>query len=265
MVRGIGNVTAGLCVGLGLWLGQAAAVQGQEWGSLSGTFLYGGDPPTPAKLTPTKDVEYCGKFDLVDEKIIVNPENKGLANVVITLNPARGVKVPVHPDYESSAAGEVVMKNDGCRFEPRVALVRTTQTLVIANPDAVAHNSKLDCLANNGRNPIIPAGQNVKEKFTKEERLPVNVSCSIHPWMSGRVVIKEHPYMAVTDKDGNFTIANLPAGTWEFQIWHESPGYVQDVSVDGKKTKWSRGRVEVEIKPGDNKLGTIEMPAASFK
>lgn len=246
-------------------LATGAGAQAQEWGNLTGTFKFGGDVAAPTKLTPTKDVEFCGKHELFDEKIVANPENKGLANVVIYLNPARNQKVAIHPDFESTAKAEVELKNNSCRFEPRVVLVRTTQTLVIANPDAVAHNSKLDLIANNGRNPIIPPGQSVKETFKKEERLPASVSCSIHPWMSGRVVVKDHPYMAVTDKDGNFTIPNLPAGKWEFQVWHESPGYVQDVSVDGKKTKWNRGRLELEIKPGDNKLGVVEIPAASFK
>ena len=34
---------------------------------------------------PTKDPEFCGKHQLVDETIVVNKDNKGLANVVVYL------------------------------------------------------------------------------------------------------------------------------------------------------------------------------------
>jgi hypothetical protein len=114
-------------------------------------------------------------------------------------------------------------------------------------------------------NPIIPANGEQKQQFPKEERLPVRVSCSIHPWMNAILVIKDSPYMAVTDEDGKFTIENLPEGEWEFQVWHESAGYIDSVKLGGKTAKWSKGRMKQKIAAGENALGDILVPAAAFK
>ena len=36
--------------------------------------------------------------------------------------------------------------------------------------------------------------------------------------------------MAVSGEDGTFEIKNIPAGKHEFQLWHEVPGYIEDVA-----------------------------------
>jgi hypothetical protein len=237
-----------------------------QWGTLTGTFVYDGDPPNPAPIVVTKDIQVCGKHNLVDESVSVNPTNKGIAGIVVSLYVARRGKQPdVHPSYEETADAEVRLDNLNCRFEPHIVLLRTGQTLVVGNKDPIGHNTKIDTLSNVPINPIIPANGEIKQKFPKEERLPVLVSCSIHPWMNARVVIKESPYMAVTDENGKFAIENLPEGDWEFQVWHESSGYVDSVKVGGKSTKWTRGRTKQTIGSGTNDLGQILVPPAAFK
>src|SRR5437660_47122 len=91
----------------------AVMAHAQEWGDLDGTFVFKGTPPTPAKLQVTKDPEYCGKHDLVDEAIIVNKENSGIVNVVVYL--ADTMKPKIHPDYAKSANEEVIVDNENCR------------------------------------------------------------------------------------------------------------------------------------------------------
>ena len=34
-------------------------------------------------------------------------------------------------------------------------------------------------------------------------------------------LVSDHPYFAVTDKSGNFTIKDIPAGTYEVVCWQE--------------------------------------------
>lgn len=236
-----------------------------EWGNLSGQFIYDGAAPTPAPVLVTKDQQVCGIHNLVDEVLTVNPTNKGLAGVVVFVYVDRGGKAPeIHPSYVETAKAEVRFDNLNCRFEPHVVLLRTTQTLVIGNRDPIGHNSKVDTVKNAPINPIIPANGEVKQNFSKEERLPSKVTCSIHPWMNGWVVIKETPYMAVTDADGRFEIANLPTGKWSFQVWHEKSGYIDSVVLGGKKTKWSKGRFEHQIASAANDLGEIMVPATVF-
>jgi len=238
----------------------AVTCQAEEWGDLTATFVYDGPPPAPVKATVNKDVEYCGKFNVVDESLTVNPKNGGVANLLCFLYVGRGgEKPPVHPDFAKSATDEIKLDNDKCRFHPYFTVLRTTQTLLVGNSDTVAHNTNITALDNPPQNILIPASGELKMTFPAEERFPMQVVCNIHPWMHGKVVVKEHPYVAVTNSDGKLTIKNLPVGTWTFQFWHERPGYVTEVSVDGQPTTWTRGRVELTIKPGPNDLGEIKL------
>jgi plastocyanin len=236
----------------------ASVAPAQEWGDLEGTFVFKGTPPTPAKINVDKDQAFCGKHNLVDEKVAVNKENGGLANVVVYLFDQ--TKPKIHPDYEKTAKAEVIVDNANCRFEPHVAGLRVGQTLVLGNKDPIGHNTKADFFKNNPFNDLIPAGGSIKKTFTEEETTPSSLSCSIHAWMNAYLLIRNDPYFAVSDKDGKFVIKNLPVGEHTFIVW--SNKFISSVTIDGKATTWMRGRVKLNIKPGANSLGKkIEVAA----
>ena len=220
-----------------------------QWATLKGQFLFGKDGtkvPKQLQLTPDKDVQVCGKEKLFDERLVVNGENRGVANIVLWAD--KGSRLKAHPDYAKAAEAKIVLDNLWCRFDPHVVLVRTDQTLVVHNSDAVGHNSLMNFLKNTPQNPIIPAKGEVPFTFTKAELIPTKVSCSIHPWMQGIVLVQDHPYMAVTDKDGKFEIKNLPAGKVTLKVWQEKIGYIKSVTIDNKATKLSRGRYQLTLK-----------------
>ncbi len=247
--------------------GAGSGAAGSGWGDLRGRFTYAGDAPQPMPLTITKDEAFCGKHAILNESVVVNKENGGLANVVLYLYLKRGESGPkAHESYEESAAVPVSLDNNQCRFEPHVCLIRTNQKLVVGNKDEVGHNTKIDSKVNSPINPITPAGESFEHMFSEEERGPAQVSCSIHPWMTGWVVVRDSPYFAVTDEDGNFQIKNLPAGTWTFQVWHEKANYISAVTINGEKTSWERGRMDVTIKDGETTdLGPILVSSALFQ
>ena len=88
----------------------------------------------------------------------------------------------------------------------------------------------------------------------------MSVSCSIHPWMRGWLLVRDTPYMAVTDQDGRFEIKRLPVGQWEFAFWHERAQFLTTVVQEGRKVTWKRGRTRLAIKPGSNELGVVTVP-----
>ena len=243
----------------------AGSCGAQEWGHLRGRFVFAGDPPAPKKLTITKDQEECCKHNLVDESLVVNPDGHGLKNVVIYLAPARNEKLPIHPDYAAAEGTELELDNKACRFDPRVALLWTKQTLMIGNTDPIGHNAMIDTQKNPPVNVTIPSGGALKKSFSEEERLPVPVSCSIHPWMRGWLLIRANPYMAVTDDQGRFEMKNVPVGTWEFVFWHERATYLTEVQVDGKPAQWRRGRTSIAIQPDGVDLGVVTVAAERFQ
>jgi len=245
---------------MGLALLTASALQGAEWGTIKGRFVYDGKAPQPKAEDTTKD-PVCTMHKVYDERLVVG-EDGGLANVLVALttkNPA------IHSDYEKTAKDEVVLDNHNCHFEPHIRLLRTTQTLVVKNSDPTGHNTKLDMRVNPPQNLTIPQGTSQKFNFTAEEGIPpCPVGCNIHPWMKGYVVVRSNPYMAVTDDKGNFTIENVPAGKeLQFKAWHELGGYMRNAKFKGGKTD-AKGFFTIKVKPGENDLGEIKMPAGLF-
>jgi hypothetical protein len=234
----------------------------QEFGGLTAKFVLTGKAPAPAKLDVNKDPQFCGKHKLVDETIVVGKDGE-LANVVVFLSPATGQKVPTNPAKTKELAPQVTLDNENCRFSPHIVVMTTEQQLVIGNKDPVGHNSKADLFANSPFNDLIPSGGTVKKKIDKAEKVPAGVSCNIHPWMRAYLVVRDNPYVGVTDDTGTLKIDGIPAGEWSFIVWHET-GYVKG-QQKGKDLGWKKGKVTVKIAAGkDTDLGTIEVPAASL-
>jgi len=188
---------------------------------------------------------------------LVDKKSKGIKDIVIYVS---SKKVKVHPDYEKDAKGTVVMDNKHCRFEPHIAVLRVSQTLELHNSDPFSHNSNLAPLGDVPANPLIAQDGMVTYNFHKSQKLPVPVSCNIHGWMKGFIVVRDDPYAAVSDEHGNFELKNLPAEELEFTVWQEKSGWL----AAGKG--WSKkGVFKHKIKPGDNDLGVIKVSSKLFE
>lgn len=224
----------------------------EDWGTVTGKFVVKGMAPTLPDDSITKDAQFCGA-KLPNPSIKVG-EDGGLQNVALWLYLGRGDKAPTpHPSYEAATKEKVVIDNKNCLYEPHVVAVVVGQPVEFKNSDPIPHNFKVEGFANSGMNSLVPVAGSFTHKFDSEERYPMNASCSIHPWMAGKIVVRESPYMAVSGEDGSFTIENLPVGKHTLQIWHEVPGNVKELTVGGKKNKDRRGLLEIEVKKGDRK------------
>lgn len=100
-------------------------------------------------------------------------------------------------------------------------------------------------------------------RYKTEERTPVAMKCDYHGWEGGYVLLRDSPYMAKTDDDGEFEIANLPYGTHTFRLWHERVGYLKNVSI-GKYKTTDRGELIVQIGKAATQLGTARLPLESL-
>lgn len=224
------------------------------WGNLTGKFVLDGPEPGKEEIDTSKDA-LCTKHPVFNEIVSVG-ENGALRNVVIYL---ASKKVPVHPDYEATANDRVRFDNLRCRFEPHVLVMRVSQTVELHNSDPASHNSNISPLGDAPFNSLISENATADYKFSKPQSLPVPVTCNIHPWMRGYILPRENPYAAASGEDGAFEIKNLPAGTWEFQVWHEAAGYL------AARPEWKKGKFKLEIEPGDNDLGEIRVDSGLVK
>ncbi len=78
----------------------------------------------------------------------------------------------------------------------------------------------------------------------------VDVFCSIHASMNCIVLVLKNTWFAATDATGHYTIANVPAGTYQLKAWHERlPAGTQEITVPAE------GSV-----PNDFTLGINNLP-----
>jgi hypothetical protein len=219
----------------------ARAGDEDKFTTVKGRFVWDdskGPPPARQEIKATKDEEVCAKDkDFKTEEVIVSAKTKGVKNVVVWLapEPKAGAAKPkdlppfdkkdIHPSLAKPSKPDVEIDQPCCRFIPHVLAAQEGQNMIIKNSAPVPHNAKWTSRNNGEINPLIPAGQQFKVPDPlKPERFPINVECSIHPWMKAYVWVFSHPYFAVTDEDGNFEIKNVPVLDGKLRIvsWHES-------------------------------------------
>ena len=118
----------------------------------------------------------------------------------------------------------MVLDQAGCVYTPHVMGVQAGQPVKILNSDATMHNIHGLPKVNREFNFGMP--KTLKEKtikFDKSEDVFV-VKCDVHPWMKSYTQVFDHPYFSVTDKNGSFSIPNVPDGTYEIVAWQEKFG-----------------------------------------
>lgn len=233
----------------------------EETGTLRMTFKLKGDAPKSQPVQPNVDQAFCGQFQIPDESLVVNPENKGIKNVIVYVYTGRrGTDLP-EMDLEAKTH---VLANQNCRFEPHVVIAKKGDTIKVTNPDKVGHNANFQFFNNQQQNLTVPAGGAVDVKLEEAEPAPIPVACNIHNWMKAQLVVLDHPFAAVSSEDGVLEISGLPVGKEiVFRANHEN-GSLKDVIIDGEEESWRGSRFEVEIKPGMNDMGVIEVPVDAF-
>jgi hypothetical protein len=141
-------------------------------------------------------------------------------------------------------------------FTPHAMVVLGGQTVEVISSDSVAHNTHTYPLKNQAINVLVAAdtsvGKGLAVDYKISESLPLKVACDFHPWMQAYWMVVDHPYAAVTDKDGKFSIPNLPVGDHEFRVWHERKGYLDR-------------KYAVKVQKGDNALKTMEIKIDDLK
>jgi hypothetical protein len=192
-------------------------------GTLTGTIHYKGKRPVPKVIDMSEEpacVEarkdtHQGKA--YDESLVVG-KSGGLANAFVY------VKSGLEGKNFAIPATPVTIDQSGCWFRPRVMGIQTGQVFQVVNSDPVTHNIHPMAEINREWNHSQGAGDPpIDRKFLKPE-IMIRVKCNIHSWMHAFIGVLTHPYFAVSNDDGKFTIKNLPPGTYTIGVWQEKLG-----------------------------------------
>src|SRR5580658_1534159 len=202
-----------------------ATVDPATAGSISGTVVLDGTPPAlmPIDMSATPACVQANPSPVVPP-IVVTGENGALANVVVYVKDGLG-----HYKFDTPTE-TVALGQKNCMYDPHVVALMTGQPFEVQNNDPTMHNVHPMPKHNRQWSNSQPSGSAaLHETFTHAE-FAMPVLCNVHPWMRSTVFVFDHPYFAVTPPAGNFTLANLPPGTYTIEAWHETLG-TQDQTV----------------------------------
>lgn len=136
----------------------------------------------------------------------------------------------------------VVIEQRSCAYRPRIVGAETGQEIVFVNDDPTLHNVRtmpqLSSAVNFG---MSARGERRSIRIAKSEVM-VQVRCDVHPWMRAYLGVLDHPYFALTGRDGAFRLANLPPGDYTIAVWHERLG-----RASRKTTVPSKGEARVDF------------------
>ncbi len=176
---------------------------------------------------------------LLDENLLVG-ENNELANVFVYVK--KGYEKKKYPPPPTPA----ILNQVGCMFRPRVQGVMVGQDFVMKNGDPVLHNVRALSFRNRPFNVAQPAQSADRTKvFTRKEKA-VTIQCDLHPWMKAYCFVMDHPWFAVTDKNGRFRIEGLPAGEYTLAAWHEE---LDGSDIEVKITPNGEAKIDFSLKP----------------
>lgn len=207
----------------------------QNGGTLSGAVRFTGDAPADTAITITRDERICGN---TLRRVTVETSGDRLAGALVWLADVRsGRPLPLSRRFE--------LVQNRCTFGPLAQVVVAGGALNVRSDDAVQSRTvvvdtrTLDTLAVlpfNSPGALVPLDAQLRQPAMLEIR------STTHPWMEAWVAVLDHPYFATTERDGSFTIEQIPAGSYQVKAWHPRFGL-----TTGSVVVQAGGTVELEL------------------
>jgi len=191
-------------------------------GTIKGAVVLKGATPELRKLAVTIDQYVCGK-EKNAEDLLMSPQG-GIRNAVVWLDkPPTGTTGGAPP-------ATTTMDQKDCSFAPRVVIVPAGGRVDFLNSDRLLHNLHSTPNANPPFNRTQPKGRTIAITFAQPEI--IRVTCDLHSWMRGWVVVAPHSFYALTNTEGQFSLRGVPAGRYTLRAWQERLGTIsQDIVV----------------------------------
>jgi hypothetical protein len=178
-------------------------------GTIEARVTYAGRPVVE-HISINKDVAVCGTTTPI-EKIVVDGAGD-LAEAVVAVV---GLQGPARVEAPK-------LDQHGCQFRPHVLAIHTGE-LEVLNSDGILHNLHTYSSLNEQINKAQP-------KFKKEMTVSfdkpevVKLTCDVHSWMQGWLVVEPNSYFGVTDAHGIARIEGVPAGARTVEVWQQQLG-----------------------------------------
>lgn len=205
-------------------------------GTISGKILLDRDAPALPQIVVDKNVGFCGKT-LTDAVLMVQERSIQGAIVSLDWDGAVVTDVPL--------PSPIHLQSRECRFHPRIQATQLGNYLILNSGDEITHNPHGWWNDQKTVFNITLLHPNRKFKRKLIRAGTYRVECDTHTWMKSYILVFEHSFYTVTDKEGSFLLENIPPGTHALRVWHE---------VLGEQT------VTVVVEPGKTVQKNVMLP-----
>jgi hypothetical protein len=206
-------------------------------GVISGTVRLVGPVPSIPTVLPQADFDVCGSEVRRMQSLSLGA-SQTVREVIVYL-----------AGYAQGGAGNgtnntVILDQRNCEFVPRIQIARSGAPLILRNSDAVLHVVRIDSMSGtNGQRTLLKAAtpyagyeKTYQLANFREPTLLQVTSANGHEWMTAYIAVLPHPWAALTDENGRFTLRNVPAGTHKIYAWHEVLGTLtREVKLNGSR------------------------------
>jgi hypothetical protein len=181
-------------------------------GAIRGRVVWKGPPPLLEPFPVEKDQAVCGR-ERPSHRLLIGTNGGVRFAVVFLADIRRGKKRAVTP--------EATLEHTACELSPRVQVVPVGTSLTLVNSDPILHNTHAFLGAATVFNVGMPVPrQRIKKPLQRVGLLEVHCDAG-HPWTGAYLHVVPHPYYAVTDERGAFSLTEVPPGTYRLRVWHE--------------------------------------------
>lgn len=227
-----------------------------DGGRIHGQVIFSGTPPTPLRFTVEKNPEVCGQERSL---LKVEAHNGFLAGAVVILEGVKKGKPFPTQAFQGNVPGEgefryqggqsfgLQVKAKGCNFGPFTGVIAADETVQFENYDSIKHTLHtfvamdkkgviLRTVHNQDIHPQISIDRTFDSDKLKGSHI-VRVTCNRHDFMQNWLFVVNHPYFAISDKEGSFTIDGIPPGSYGLLAWHPILGEQRQevqVTTDGE-------------------------------
>ena len=120
-------------------------------------------------------------------------------------------------DGAKHGGASVTIDQQGMSFSPHMVTLTVGDTVKFDNHDNVEHNIMSP---DAGGYDLGKFGPGKETTYTFKTEGVYTQLCKIHPEMLAYVFVGQNPYAAIVDGSGGFSIAGVPPGTYELDVWN---------------------------------------------
>jgi len=169
---------------------------------------------------------------------------KNSSQAVVWLSPVGGMTAEPTPQ-DPSKIPQLVQQNKS--FHPSLLVIPVGGKVEFPNHDPFFHNvfSLFE-----GKRFDLGLYESGTTRFVQFDKPGISyIFCNIHAEMSAVIIALNTPYYAISNSRGEVSIANVPPGRYELQVFHTS------VAPDALRAL----NREITVAPGDTTLGTLSL------